>query len=161
MALHPIKILDQVLEEYRDYLLTEFRAKKPDLRAALKRELDAPGFLAQVPFYQAHRPFQDGKPSSELTLEPRLAKVMELRSGSKTAYSHQSLAIEELLSTNPRPVVVTTGTGSGKTEAFLLPVIQNAYADAIAFKKSGITAILVYPMNALANDQKKRGSMNT
>jgi ATP-dependent helicase YprA (DUF1998 family) len=47
---------------------------------------------------------------------------------------------------------VTTGTGSGKTECFLLPVIQNAIEDATAFKQSGLTAILVYPMNALAND---------
>jgi len=45
---------------------------------------------------------------------------------------------------------------SGKTEAFLLPVIQNAWEDAAKFKKSGLTAILVYPMNALANDQEQR-----
>ena len=53
-------------------------------------------------------------------------------------------------------MVVTTGTGSGKTEAFLLPVIQNAFQDATLFKQPGLTAILVYPMNALANDQKQR-----
>ncbi len=51
------------------------------------------------------------------------------------AYLHQSEAIDELLSPTPRPVVVTTGTGSGKTEAFLLPVIQNAFEDAVRFKK--------------------------
>ena len=61
-----------------------------------------------------------------------------------------------MLSPTPRPVVVTTGTGSGKTEAFLLPVIHNAFDDAVRFKKHGLTAILVYPMNALANDQKLR-----
>src|SRR5262245_1716642 len=81
---------------------------------------------------------------------------MEQRSDSKVAYLHQSEAIQELLSPTPRPVVVTTGTGSGKTEAFLLPVIQNAFDDAIRFKKNGLTTILVYPMNALANDQKLR-----
>lgn len=53
-------------------------------------------------------------------------------------------------------MVVTTGTGSGKTEAFLLPVIQNAIEDATSFKKPGLTAILVFPMNALANDQEQR-----
>ena len=51
---------------------------------------------------------------------------------------------------------MTTGTGSGKTEAFLLPVIQNAIQDATAYNRSGLTAILVYPMNALANDQLLR-----
>ena len=74
----------------------------------------------------------------------------------ETAYSHQSDAIAELLLPQPRPVVVTTGTGSGKTEAFLLPVIQNALEDATRYNKTGLTAILVYPMNALANDQRQR-----
>src|SRR5208337_4570356 len=61
MSLHPIKALDHVIAEYRDYLRTEFRAKDLELRAALERELDAPRFLAQEPFYQAHRPFKQGK----------------------------------------------------------------------------------------------------
>jgi hypothetical protein len=156
MTLHPIKALDHVLEEYRDYLLTEFRAKDANLWAALERELDAPRFLAQEPFFQAHRPFKPGKAWRELPLDPRLAEVMEQRSGTEYSYLHQSQAIDELLSPNPRPVVVTTGTGSGKTEAFLLPVINNAFNDAVRFKKHGLTAILVYPMNALANDQKLR-----
>ncbi|MEW6137145.1 MAG: DEAD/DEAH box helicase [Thermodesulfobacteriota bacterium] len=156
MTLHPIRILDQVLDEYRDYLLTEFRAKDPNLRAALERELDAPGFLAQDTFYQAHRPFRTGSLWRDLPLNPKLAAVMEKRSRSPEAYLHQSLAIEQLLSSAANPVVVTTGTGSGKTEAFLLPVIQNAFEDSVRFKKSGLTAILVYPMNALANDQRQR-----
>ena len=44
---------------------------------------------------------------------------MEDRSKSEAAYLHQAEAIAELLSLAARPVVVTTGTGSGKTEAFL------------------------------------------
>ncbi len=156
MSLHPIKILEHVIEEYRDYLLTEFRAKDPDLRAALERELGAPGFLAREPFYQAHRPFKDGKRWRDVPLDARLADVMVRRTGKEHAYIHQSQAIDELLSPEARPVVVTTGTGSGKTEAFLLPVIQNAFEDSVRFKKPGLTAILIYPMNALANDQEIR-----
>ena len=41
MAIHPISILDEVLDDYRSYLRSEFRAKDPDLKAALDRELDA------------------------------------------------------------------------------------------------------------------------
>lgn len=47
MSLHPIKALNHVIDEYRDYLLTEFRAKDPALREALERELDRRGFLAR------------------------------------------------------------------------------------------------------------------
>lgn len=66
----------------------------------------------------------------------------------KNAFLHQSQAIAELLSPEPRPVVVTTGTGSGKTECFLLPVIENAVRDSVRFRRTGLTAILIYPMNA-------------
>ncbi|HKM55341.1 MAG TPA: hypothetical protein VJY33_18190, partial [Isosphaeraceae bacterium] len=72
MSLHPIRALDHVIAEYRDYLRTEFRAKDPELRAALERELDAPRFLAQEPFYQAHRPFKQGKLWTELPIDRKL-----------------------------------------------------------------------------------------
>jgi ATP-dependent helicase YprA (DUF1998 family) len=156
MTLHPILALDHVIDEYRDYLRTEFRAKDPGLRAALEQALDEPLFLAQEPFFQAHRPFCNGKRWRELPIDAKLAQVMAERAHSEWAYLHQSEAIKELLGPDARPVVVTTGTGSGKTEAFLLPVLQNAIEDAVRFKQNGLTAMLVYPMNALANDQLLR-----
>jgi len=160
--LNPILVLDRVTAEYRSYLRSEFRAKDPALRQALERELDQPLFLAQEPFYQAHRPFKSGARWRDLPIDARLARVMEDRArqhGSLTpeyAFLHQSRSITHLLAPLPTPLVVTTGTGSGKTEAFLLPVIQNAIQDATTYKRSGLTAILVYPMNALANDQLLR-----
>lgn len=157
MTLHPIRALDHVIEEYRDYLMTEFRAKDPKLKAALERELDVKGFLSQEPFFQAHRPFKQGARWRDLPVDAQLAGVMEQRAGGERAYLHQSEAIKHLLGPGASPLVVTTGTGSGKTEAFLLPVIQNAIEDATAFeRRSGLTAVLVYPMNALANDQRQR-----
>ena len=156
MTLHPITVVNQVIDEYRDYLRTEFRARDPKLRQALEDALDLPLFLAQDPFFQAHRPFKSGKAWRDLKLDARLAEVMEKRTGSKTCYLHQSRAIEHLLGESVSPMAVTTGTGSGKTECFLLPVIQNAIEDSAKHKKSGLTAILVYPMNALANDQHDR-----
>lgn len=156
MSLNPIIALDHVIEEYRDHLQSEFRARDRALRGALETELDRPLFLAQEPFYQAHRPFRAGQPWSQLPLDPTLARVMAARSRSDTAFLHQSEAINHLLGPAASPLVVTTGTGSGKTECFLLPVIQNAIADARQFQRTGLTAILIYPMNALANDQEKR-----
>ncbi len=156
MPLNPIRVLDDVINEYRDYLTTEFRAKDAGLRNALERELDNRGFLAGDIFFQAHRPFKSGDRWADLPIDPRLAKTMQQRSRSETAYVHQSEAIKHLLGSDAGPIVVTTGTGSGKTECFLLPVVQNAIDDALKFKRSGLTAILLYPMNALANDQLDR-----
>lgn len=156
LAINPIEVVDQVIDEYRNYLLTEFRARDSKLRKALEAALTQPLFLAQEPFFQTHRPFKDGLPWRELGLDAKLAATMEARSGSKTAYQHQSDAITHLLAPDAGPLVVTTGTGSGKTECFLLPTLQNAIEDSVRFNRSGITAIVVYPMNALANDQEKR-----
>lgn len=163
MAFNPIAVLDDVTGEYRDYIQTEFRAKDPALRQKLAEALGRANFLCREPFFQAHRPFRPGKRWRDLPLDEKFAKVMEDRArrfGAKdpeSAYTHQSGAIDELLSSSPRSVVVTTGTGSGKTEAFLLPVLQNALTDARTFDgRPGLTAILVYPMNALANDQRER-----
>ena len=157
VPLHPIKVLDKVITEYRDYLITEFRAKDSKLKAALEQAIDQPLFLAQEPFYQAHRPFKSGSAWRQLPIDAKLAQVMEKRSRSEFAYLHQSEAIKHLLGEDASSLVVTTGTGSGKTETFLLPVIQNAIEDATQFRRHpGLTAILVYPMNALANDQLLR-----
>ncbi|BDU73133.1 DEAD/DEAH box helicase [Mesoterricola silvestris] len=156
MPLNPITVVDQVLEEYRSYLSTEFQARDPQLRASLEAALNEAGFLAQEPFFQAHRAFRSGEKWRDLGLDAKLAQVMEERSGSPTAYLHQSESLIHLLGSEAGPLVVTTGTGSGKTECFLLPVIQNAIEDSARFNQSGLTAILVYPMNALANDQEER-----
>ncbi|HMP75061.1 MAG TPA: DEAD/DEAH box helicase [Kiritimatiellia bacterium] len=154
--LQPIPIVDRVIEEYRSYLLTEFRARDEKLREALREAVERPQFLAQESFFQAHRPFKPGGPWKSLGLDAKLAEQMEARSQSKTAFLHQDVSIRHLLAREATPLVVTTGTGSGKTECFLLPVLQNAIEDAAAFKNDGLTAILVYPMNALANDQEER-----
>src|SRR5699024_9641582 len=83
-------------------------------------------------------------------------------------YAHQATAFRRL-STNPalagpqdefglrlpEPTIVTTGTGSGKTEAFLWPVLDHV-ARARAEGVGGIKALILYPMNALANDQAGR-----
>lgn len=77
-------------------------------------------------------------------------------------YGHQARAFARLSSlgqdgsaTDPRPTLVTTGTGSGKTEAFLYPILDHV----LRAKRQGVTgtkALLLYPMNALANDQGQR-----
>ena len=59
------------------------------------------------------------------------------------------------LDREPQPTLVTTGTGSGKTEAFLIPVLDHCRRAKRAGKR-GVKAVLLYPMNALATDQAMR-----
>lgn len=67
-------------------------------------------------------------------------------------YEHQRKSFERLNWNHPESTIVATGTGSGKTECFLLPILDYCLAN----RKPGIKAILIYPMNALATDQAKR-----
>ena len=70
-------------------------------------------------------------------------------------YDHQIKSWVRLSTLNkkPEPTIVTTGTGSGKTESFLYPVLDYCYQQQ---HRPGIKAIILYPMNALATDQAKR-----
>ena len=87
--------------------------------------------------------------------------------GDRNLYIHQVAAIRRLC-TNPddwrssRHTVVASGTGSGKTETFFLPSFDwilrhpTRTPEGLAGAGRGIRAILVYPMNALVNDQIRR-----
>ncbi len=55
----------------------------------------------------------------------------------------------------PKPTILTTGTGSGKTESFLFPILDYCYQQSRNGVK-GIKVIIMYPMNALATDQAAR-----
>ena len=72
-------------------------------------------------------------------------------------YAHQLAAWQRLSGrgVEPKPTLVTTGTGSGKSEAFLIPAIDHAIW-ARGQGQRGIKALVLYPMNALVTDQARR-----
>ena len=68
-------------------------------------------------------------------------------------YKHQIESWNSLLKEN-KSIAVTTGTGSGKTECFMLPVLQDIYTN--SKNEIGVNAIFLYPLNALIDSQQKR-----
>jgi ATP-dependent helicase YprA (DUF1998 family) len=72
-------------------------------------------------------------------------------------YRHQAKAWERLSTLHgpARPTLITTGTGSGKTESFLVPVLDHCRRQK-ALGRGGVKTVLLYPMNALATDQAGR-----
>jgi hypothetical protein len=74
-------------------------------------------------------------------------------------YEHQAEALRAFL-TGGRDLVVATGTGSGKTECFLLPLLARLHEEAAerprSFAKRAVRGLILYPMNALVNDQLAR-----
>jgi hypothetical protein len=73
-----------------------------------------------------------------------------------SGFSHQEAAWQRLSSLHmASSTLVATGTGSGKTECFVYPVLDHC-ARALAAKEAGVKALVIYPMNALASDQARR-----
>lgn len=76
----------------------------------------------------------------------------------RAPYTHQLEAWELLSHESPRSVVVTSGTGSGKTECFLVPLLNDLAKQVEAQDEVlvGVQAIMLYPLNALINSQQER-----
>ena len=108
-----------------------------------------------------------GLPASVGALFARLSRQQSsscLRGEERTIlfpaiYRHQEEAFRRFINEG-RDIVVATGTGSGKTECFLLPILASLYREATerpeSFCKPGVRALIIYPMNALVNDQLAR-----
>lgn len=73
----------------------------------------------------------------------------------RSPYVHQTQSWRKLLNDN-KSIVVTSGTGSGKTECFMMPVLQDLLRQKEAGHQTGVQAIFLYPLNALINSQQKR-----
>jgi DEAD/DEAH box helicase domain-containing protein len=134
-----------------DYLETSFALSNGATAAALREFLEHRGQgIFKGPYIDVRLPFRSaGAGGEELPLDVRPGFA---------PYAHQVAAFKRLSSpggNEPRHTLVTTGTGSGKTECFLYPVLDHCLRDAIA-GKPGIKAIILYPMNALAADQARR-----
>ncbi len=73
-------------------------------------------------------------------------------------YKHQLSAWETLLAEEKKSVLVTSGTGSGKTECFLIPIIEDLYKEykQTGVPLTGVRALFLYPLNALINSQRER-----
>lgn len=160
---NPIETARKVEDSYREYIATTIHFDDADLQKQLETILCEPGYLAKGPFLEAAPPYRKDKTVADLVDEGLLCKgMMSLGGGEarnfdpyRPLYVHQVKAIEKSVAGCNYAVV--TGTGSGKTECFLLPILNDILSE---FEKSGrsagVRAMILYPMNALANDQLKR-----
>jgi len=151
---------EQIKATYRRYLQSLLAVRDPVLDQALRRAIDTTPILDKGPYLEATPPYAAGATATELIQEGILSPGFERLASSampmdRALYVHQERAIRKVAA--GRNVVVATGTGSGKTESFLLPILNRlVQEDADGTLGPGVRALLLYPMNALANDQMKR-----
>ncbi len=141
----PSALASQLITGVKDFLTTTFPSSTPSFFDMMKDFVEEDGKLFKGPYISVALPFKKGV--VEENLFPDI-----LDDGFKPYY-HQELAFQRLGNDNPKSTLVATGTGSGKTESFMFPILNYCYKTK---DTKGIKAIIIYPMNALATDQAKR-----
>ena len=159
MLFRPADSSKEIVEFYRDYLLTTFRTNNNIYNKQLEELLSEDGALSSGPFISMTDPFEKDQTISELVKKGLLCKSMlnltSFMPSERKLYKHQTQAIEKAHS--GKNIVITTGTGSGKTECFLIPVLDSLMREKEAGTlDDGVRTLIVYPMNALVNDQMRR-----
>lgn len=158
MLFRPSESSAKIVEFYRRYLLTTFSTDKQVYNAQLAQQLEADKAIADGPYISMSDPYDKGASLVELADEGIVsAEILKLKNfhPERALYRHQEESVRKAVAGNN--LVVTTGTGSGKTESFLIPVINQLLQEKEAGTLGpGVRTLIIYPMNALVNDQIRR-----
>ena len=160
--IQPLDATEEIREAYLRYLCSSYPFQRADLRQKFYEEVSKPNALVKGPLLESTPPFRTGSSIADLVEEGILHESFEsLCSGAlpyeRPLYLHQEEAVRKSVTEN-RNLVIATGTGSGKTEAFLIPLFNHLLQEIEngTLSTPGVRALLLYPMNALANDQLSR-----
>lgn len=145
-----------------NYVETAYFGKNDELRELCKDELEAQGVMWKEPYIEANPVYKsicDGiKQNKYIPIEIKeiLSQMIEKQLGVyKSPYCHQIEAVEAFY--KKQDLFVATGTGSGKTECFMWPMVTKLVNEAKktpeTWKRRGVRAMMLYPMNALVSDQ--------
>lgn len=194
----PKSVYERLREAYLRYYDTAFWVRNPSIRAERRRLLEDEGAIFQEPLLEPTLPFRQGASLAEVcgtvgfsrdiaeTLKRMFFPGLQPDDATFRLYMHQARAFEVSAGddtvTNP---VVSAGTGSGKTEAFLLPIFARLLREAQAkddwsqvsthswwessqaepwepvrsedaSRSAAVRALILYPTNALVEDQITR-----
>lgn len=196
---NPIELFDSLKEMYLRYLDSPFDLRYPDLRAERRSLLDMDGriyrepLIEPVPLYKVCGESFSVMAQNLLAASWRAEDIkdladfvsLELFPSTRQPYAHQKDVFREAV-LNSNDVVVTTGTGSGKTECFLLPILAALVRESATWgpapvqpanwawwnhgtqrmsqrghevaaeRPAAVRALILYPLNALVEDQLGR-----
>ena len=151
----PSIVSREIIEAIRRQLVAQFPSTtrgflrvldEPEgARHAIESLLDEDDSVFKGPYLSFGLPFQVASASDDLPFQA-------FQHPPYAPYRHQYTAFQRLTGPNPQATLVATGTGSGKTECFMYPMLEHCALN----PGKGIKAIVVYPMNALAQDQARR-----
>ena len=146
-------VLNEVLGDYENFVKGFLEIKDDQIRGKVEKEI-ADGLLWPEPWLGLNPAFESGGTVSELVerdvLAPEATQIFRDPTGKEiTFHRHQTDAFE--IANRRESYVLTTGTGSGKSMAYIVPIVDRVLREGSG---KGVRAIIVYPMNALANSQR-------
>ena len=145
----PFSVAKEIEDELKSYIEASHYVRFVQTREAILKCLFEDEPFIQGPFVDLRRPFLPGEDS--WPLDPRLEEVAFK---GRKPYLHQLRAFQRLKN-EAAHTLVTTGTGSGKSECFLIPILSDVLKKRDQ-GKPGVKAVILYPMNALIDDQAER-----
>ena len=151
------RLRNQVIRDYGAYVRSFLTIRDDRIRQLVEREMDG-GFLWPDPLIQLNPSFEPGEPLQALIdggeLHPECLNIFREKREDGTVgapfrlHRHQVDGIRAARA--GESYVLTTGTGSGKSLSYIVPIVDHVLRRGTG---KGIQAIIVYPMNALANSQ--------
>ena len=169
MELTIIETIQQMQRALQDYIEATYHISDPILVQQRQEILRTPGVIHQQPYLESTPRYKTGTAFKDLGLDPAALEIFGSVSEANgelqrliydPPYEHQAVSTKLSL-VDARSLVVMTGTGSGKTECFLLPILGKLASEAQRKGQSfgetpAVRAMVLYPMNALVNDQLGR-----
>ena len=129
MSIDPIKATEAIERSYRSYLATTFSFQDEELKKKFQEKLNEPGKLVNGPILEATPLFKKSSTINDMIEEGVLSKGLRLLESEdfpldRPFYEHQEKSIRKVV-VEKRNIIVATGTGSGKTETFMVPIINH------------------------------------
>ena len=146
-----------------EYIESAYHVRHPQIILERRKLLDGLSGVATVPWLEATPAYKVGSKLEDLQVPTPLRELL-LKMAARNLgvfnplWDHQSRALSHFFERR-KDIVVTTGTGSGKTEVFLYTILGELALEGARNKTSklrGVRALILYPMNALVSDQLSR-----
>jgi DEAD/DEAH box helicase domain-containing protein len=157
----------QIKKIYSKYIDTGIPLKRREFEDERRDLFDEANAIAKLPIIELTPRYPEygtlAKACKELKLDERFAEFINIglfggnTKEQRQLYTHQFESIKSAL-VDRKHLIVTTGTGSGKTECFLLPLTYNILLEKLGRKECtpAVRGLILYPLNALAEDQMRR-----
>lgn len=164
----PIRIYSEIREAYLKYIDSGIPFFHKEYNKSRDELLEEDGTVSQPPIIELVQKYPEKASLREFCQRESVSMDVNdfVNSGlfangshvERRLYDHQYEALREAF-INRKNVIVTTGTGSGKTECFLLPVIADLVTESAQWRTGrprAIRTLILYPLNALVEDQMIR-----